>query len=38
MQDRGRLMYKWADLMEQHQDELAHLETLVRSFSVISTK
>ena len=26
--DRGRLMYKLADLIEQHIDELAELETL----------
>lgn len=29
MQERGRLLYKLADKMEQHAEELAQLETLV---------
>ena len=32
MQARGKLIYKLADLMEKHADELAALETLVRRF------
>jgi hypothetical protein len=32
-QERGRVLYRLADLIEQHADELAALETLVRRAS-----
>ena len=33
-QERGRAIYKFADLLEQHSEELAHLETLVSVFAL----